>query len=557
MARKTPPFWHWLLALGLPLILLIGQASWFQSRTSVTYDEGLYLEFSRRAFRDGDFRLFLEYGCAPLPILIAYAHPCLTVPQRGPETVPLRIGRARRAHLLLVAAPLLLLAGGWVGRRRGPLAGGLCAGLLALSPAFVAHASLATTDATMALTFLLGLLGLERYRERPDWAGFGWLTLGLGLALAAKFTTFVLLAFPLWLFARGEAAGRWRRWLGRWCALAAGTLLLVWALHGFDTVPALKPGQTSVWARDLLGEGPWATRLITALEATPAPAPVMGVLYQTSHVRFGQLSFLDGERREKGWFRYYPLVFLYKGTPAEWLLLLLLLPAGWAAWRPADASRAWLLSLLLYVGFLISQTVALGQRLLLIAHVLLAMIVIDWLTSPTRGRWRGAGLAAAAIALAMQAGALSTVAPRYLSYFSPAVGGSANGYRHLVDSNLDWGQDLPTLAAWWRAKGQPTMALAHFGDLPIPDTVDHALIPREPYGVRAGHPIWSPERVVAGCEWLVVSASELQGVSLAGDPFAPLRAVEPDERIAATLFAYRMQRPEVRAAVAAARRRGR
>ena len=36
--------------------------------------------------------------------------------------------------------------------------------------------------------------------------------------------------------------------------------------------------------------------MIGALEATPAPAPVMGVLYQTSHVRFGQLSFLDGER---------------------------------------------------------------------------------------------------------------------------------------------------------------------------------------------------------------------------------------------------------------------
>ena len=33
--------------------------------------------------------------------------------------------------------------------------------------------------------------------------------------------------------------------------------------------------------------------------------------------------------------------------------------------------------------------------------------------------------------------------PDYLAYFNVIAGGPANGYRHLVDSSLDWGQDLP------------------------------------------------------------------------------------------------------------------
>ena len=40
------------------------------------------------------------------------------------------------------------------------------------------------------------------------------------------------------------------------------------------------------------------------------------------------------------------------------------------------------------------------------------------------------------------------VAPDFLAYFNELAGGPANGYRHLVDSSLDWGQDLPKLKEW-------------------------------------------------------------------------------------------------------------
>ena len=35
-----------------------------------------------------------------------------------------------------------------------------------------------------------------------------------------------------------------------------------------------------------------------------------------------------------------------------------------------------------------------------------------------------------------------------MSYFNRAVGGPANGHRHLLDANIDWGQDLLRLKEW-------------------------------------------------------------------------------------------------------------
>lgn len=50
--------------------------------------------------------------------------------------------------------------------------------------------------------------------------------------------------------------------------------------------------------------------------------------------------------------------------------------------------------------------------------------------------------------LAATAASSLWVWPHSLSYFNEAAGGPANGWRHLLDANLDWGQDLPRLAEW-------------------------------------------------------------------------------------------------------------
>ena len=45
------------------------------------------------------------------------------------------------------------------------------------------------------------------------------------------------------------------------------------------------------------------------------------------------------------------------------------------------------------------------------------------------------------------------VHPHYLAYFNEPAGGPRDGYRRLVDSSLDWGQDLTGLSDWMERAG--------------------------------------------------------------------------------------------------------
>jgi hypothetical protein len=74
---------------------------------------------------------------------------------------------------------------------------------------------------------------------------------------------------------------------------------------------------------------------------------------------------------------------------------------------------------------------------------------------------------AATILLLWQVAESFAIRPNYLAYFNEVAGGPSRGYSHLVDSSLDWGQDLPGLKTW--LDGHPTLVagkplyLAYFG----------------------------------------------------------------------------------------------
>jgi hypothetical protein len=141
---------------------------------------------------------------------------------------------------------------------------------------------------------------------------------------------------------------------------------------------------------------------------------------------------------------------------------------------------------------------------------------------PVRRAWLGAGLVAVQIATCLLAG------PDKLSYFSPLVGGPSQGYRYLVDSNVDWGQDLPRLKMELERRGYKKVLLAYFG----------TALP-EAYGIEATP--WSrmPAEELATYDALAVSATLLQGAySPADDPFAQWRGVEPTARVGNSIMIY-------------------
>src|SRR5262249_41917672 len=111
-----------------------------------------------------------------------------------------------------------------------------------------------------------------------------------------------------------------------------------------------------------------------------------------------------------------------------------------------------------------------GVRHALPAYPLLAIAASPWLAGPLArlaGRSRalrdfaGATLSTALLAWFIYGSV--RVAPRYLQYFNEIAGGPANGHQWLIDSNLDWGQDLIRLSEYMRRRGLESVHLGYFG----------------------------------------------------------------------------------------------
>ena len=129
--------------------------------------------------------------------------------------------------------------------------------------------------------------------------------------------------------------------------------------------------------------------------------------------------------------------------------------------------------------------------------------------------------------------------PNYLSFFNAAAGGSRNGINLLSDSNLDWGQDLPALAAWRRQHPEGELYLSYFGTA---DPAHYGITYRNlPGGYLLGPPAeWPP-----GPGYVAVSATNLQGVNSTpandfGPLLQPLRKIDPVAVLGGSIYVYRI-----------------
>jgi 4-amino-4-deoxy-L-arabinose transferase-like glycosyltransferase len=117
------------------------------------------------------------------------------------------------------------------------------------------------------------------------------------------------------------------------------------------------------------------------------------------------------------------------------------------------------------------------------------------------------------------------VHPYYMSYFNELIGGSQNGYKYFLDSNVDWGQDLNAVKAWMDETGNSEIGLSYFGsDVPELRGIKSHMIPCEP---------------APGLQ--VLSVNNLFGQIFTGQPkecYSWLRKVEPSDRIAYSILVF-------------------
>ncbi len=413
-----------------------------------------------------------------------------------PQALLIR-GRAMIA-LLSAASGLLVYV---CSRRLFGHAGGLLSLVLyVFSPTMLAHGRLITSDLAVALFFLAAMMALWSLMQRVSPLSFGLSVLALGGLLLSKMTGLFILPMAGILLAVRLISGRpvtlvWGKpfvvasrgkQAAVWLVVGLGHVLviwlLLWAAYGFrfaamrDAVPGrdrfysgipLVSGETN-WGEKLTDLGTMGSAVAWMHDHRLLPeAYLVGMIvgFQSAQKR---VAFLNGQASAEGWRSFFPYCFAVK-TPLP-LFGMLLLAAVAAIWRTgrgdgnAAVGRRWRsivdglyrtaplwVLFCVYWAFAIASHLNIGHR-----HVLPVYLVVFVLAGAAA--WLPAKRAAARLLVPGMAvlfvGASLKTWPDYLTFFNVLAGGPKHAYRHLVDSSLDWGQDLPRLKVWLDRHGR-------------------------------------------------------------------------------------------------------
>ena len=278
--------------------------------------------------------------------------------------------------------------------------------------------------------------------------------------------------------------------------------------------------------------------------------------------------YLDGVLSQKSWWYYYFFALLYKVPEGTWLLAIAAAVAAivskQARANAVDEAPLWLAPALFFGVMSLGTNINLGLR------YVLPIFPYVFVSIGRLARW-AVGTKRPKIALGFVAGGLAlTVAacisifPHFLAYFNRVSGGPENGLRHLIDSNLDWGQDLVGLreSAREHAKRGP-IGIATFGQIhpeifalredgfdwflpsPLPGTmperprVSGIASPPKPglYAVSAS--------LVRGLAWRVYSRDRWKPYEAGPNAYAYFQDFTPIDNVGHSILIYRLTANDV------------
>ena len=479
---------------------------------SMTHDEILHLTGGTSYWRFDDYRLQPENGNLPqrlagLPVAWSESFRFPDREQQAWNTSQVMVVGNEfcqdlgndlegmllrgRAMIALLSTGLCLLAFVWSRGVFGTLGGLLSLVLCALSPTVLAHGRLMTSEMCNALFLALTVWSGWRTLQRITLGRVLVSALCAGGLLLSKMSGPLVLPMALWLvIARLVSRKPLTVALPGWSLELSGpgarlaaifavvlmhvvvTLTVVWGAYGFrySAFADVKESQprfnfhsgTLESVAEHAGAAGSVLRWCGEHELLPE-----AYLYGTGVVLAAQSrrAFLNGEHGA-GWWWFFPYCLAVK-TPLPLFGLILAAVAAWWLGRRRRAGTEstaplWAL-LVVYWLAAISASLNIGHRHLLPTYapmLVLAGGAASWFTMRSRA---GSWVVGLLIALFVVESARAY--PHYLAYFNQ-ITGRDDAYRHLADSSLDWGQDLPGLAAWLKAREQSDerpVYFAYFG----------------------------------------------------------------------------------------------
>lgn len=510
----------------------------------------------------------------------------------------------------------------WSTRLYGAPGGLLSLSLWVLCPNVLAHSRLITTDMGGTALGVLATFLFWLYLKTPSLRFAALAGIGLGLAELSKFSMIVLYGlWPLLAVVRlatcSEFRKIWTRVVVHAVVVVALSLLVIDLGYGFEgvgiplgdyeftcqTLTAPVPdGTKRPSSSDRLLNAAWKHRINrfrgTALGSIPVPLPrhyMLGFDDQKLEAegvpsKFltdrplgpegdevqGYPVFLDGKLQQKSWWYYYLMTLIYKVPEGTWLIVLtsMALLALSPRSRASGFDEFAVLVVPAFVLFVMSvfTNINLGLRYVLPIFpyaFIAAGKLAPWAAGLRSPVARGVSWGFVGVTLSLTAAATATIHPHYLAYFNAVSGGPDRGASHLIDSNIDWGQDLVGLRRWLavNAPGE-RVGLAYFGQVnprifdargegfdwflppPAPGTMDEP-IPRyavDPSSTRLKPGLYAVSAsLVEGLPWRVYDSpfqtygqTRWAPYSVSAKAFRYFRGLTPFHKIGYSIYLYKV-----------------
>lgn len=484
------------LSLLCGIFFLIGSTS--VSRDSVTIDEVAHIVSGYSTLSTLNFTLNTEHPplvkiIAALPLLlqpIDYSLSTKHSSSQWEEGTKLLFTNGNDTDTLLFWSrvgvllfhTLLLFLCGMLLRSFLPSFWGLGAVFfIASEPTILAHSRYVTTDVGVALLTVLVVLSSVLLLQKPTKRHFFYTLCSMAAILVTKFsgvlvvvyTVFCMLVYALWRYRSDKQLGNIL--FKKIFSLFGGVVVMVYLFYTIFNL------HTPLWQIRSAVESSFVPAPIKQFELMLAEYPLMrGIPSYISGFDYASnrsiqkseatgVQFLDGEFKTggQGWWYYFLKAFLYKESPSILVLSFLSMTlGGYYLWKRKPLGLA--LGLLVgcggvYLFLSCLTTLNIGIRHISLVLVLIPLIGV-WLVSLWEYRYRSIILG---LLMALQIYTIASTYPFYLSYMNDLSGGSLQGYKHLSDSNVDWGQNMRRLSEWAESQGLERVYVDYWGKTPL------------------------------------------------------------------------------------------
>ncbi len=500
---------HWYVALVLVSLIGfgIGRVIATYHVLSQTWDEPAHIAAGMEWLSDGVYRYepkhpplarvmvalgpFLD-GLRSIGAFNVYDEGNAILHARGTYWRNLTLARLGTLPFFVLASLVVWM---WGRRIFGEAAALFATALFTTLPPILAHAGVAATDLALAATFVSAMFATAIWLDAPT----RWHSVLLGFAMALSILSRLpalmylgvcgLIVLGLWL--RADSRNTVRSLLRRWPRLIVVGLtvfMTLWAGYRFSFRPlsAVEDRPHRVidrWVGSNEKLRAWAYAIVEA-PVVPAGELLEGVVAVVRHNAQGHPAYLFGQVSFKGWWYFFPVALAVK-TPLPFLILagvgvvaLARRPRSferWEAWVPALCALGVLLASL-------PSHIDSGVRIMLPMYPLLAIVAgLGGMSLWRLDRFSLVGRILVAGLITWQVVGSVLVHPDYLAYFNELAGSQPE--RILINSDLDWGQDLERLRITLHQLRVERVSIAYNGwaDLPKHDLPPFVtLVPHQP-----------------------------------------------------------------------------